>query len=123
VAFSLLPNSPFFGFGTRMHLVTLGEHLGMSQRATHNTFIAVLMGTGFVGFSLFIYFYGRALLAAWRTRTEGINRVVFVWLMMASVGAFSMNMECCKWFFIVMALSLALEKLSRQNTPPGGVRT
>ncbi len=118
VAFSLLPDSLFFGFGTRMHLVTIGEHLGLSQRATHNTFIAVLMGTGIVGFSLFMFFYGRTFLCAWRSRTVGINRVVFVWFMMAFAGAMSMNMECCKWFFIVMALALASERGMQRNAPP-----
>jgi O-antigen ligase len=106
--------SPFYGFGSFMHMRKLGEATGHSMCATHNLFLSVLLSTGILGFSLFMYFYWRSFQAVWRRRTEGECSIVFAWFMTALVAGLSINVETTKWFWIVVALSLATRGQPRQ---------
>lgn len=109
-AFSLVPEAPLFGHGMRSHTVALGGKLGLWRRATHNTFIAALAGTGLVGFIAFMIFYTKVAWRAWQCRMVDTGPMVFVWFAMATAGAMSMNVEGAKWFFMVIGLVLAVSQ-------------
>jgi hypothetical protein len=109
-AFSLVPEAPLFGHGMRSHTVALGAKLGLWRRATHNSFIAFLVGTGIIGFLLFMIFYIKVAWRSWRCRMTDTGPIVFVWFMMATAGAMSMNVEGAKWYYMVIALVLAVDQ-------------
>jgi len=107
----LAKESPIYGYGYRMHQFSLGARTGKVQRGTHNLFLSVLLGSGFLGLSLFLCFYYQTFQAAWRARTEGLGKVVFLWFMLCFLASMSLNSEIAKWFWIILALSLAAGKV------------
>ena len=119
-AVRLSAESPLYGFGSYMQYFKLGEKMGGRMRGTHNLFLSVLLGSGLAGLLCFLYFYVRAFKAIWSCKAQGMGRIVFAWFVLAFFGALSLNMESMKWFWIVLALSLAAENAysrSRARAP------
>ena len=106
----LFVDSPIYGFGYRMHQFKLGERTGHEQRGTHNLFLSVLLGSGLLGLSLFLYFYCQSFKAIWLHKAEGINAIVFVWFFMALAASLSINTEIAKWFWLLVALAFSAGK-------------
>jgi O-antigen ligase len=109
----LFMDSPIYGFGYRMHQFKLGERTGHEQRGTHNLFLSVLLGSGLLGFSLFLYFYAHSFKAIWSHKAEGVNPIVFAWFLMALAGSLTINTEIAKWFWLVVALAISAGNQSR----------
>ena len=120
-AVRLAVESPLYGFGNSMYYFKLGQKMGSVARGTHNLFLSVLLGAGFTGALFFLYFYVRAFKAIWSCRKQEMGRIVFAWFVLATLAGMSLNMEIAKWFWVVLALSLAAEKVySRKRARVAG---
>ncbi len=107
--------SPLYGYGNYMQSAKLGETLGSKQRGTHNLFLSVLLGSGLVGVVFFLCFYVRAFKAIWSCKAQKMGGIVFSWFVLTFVAGWSLNMESLKWFWVVLALSLAAETVYRRS--------
>ena len=112
-AVRLAAKSPWYGFGYRTYMTPLGAELGRSAYGTHNTFLAIPLMSGFFGSVLFLYFYAASGRAAFLCRTLRHGRIVLVWFVLAAIAAMSLNMDAMKWFWIVLALPGAVDKVCR----------
>jgi len=119
-AVRLSAESPLYGFGASMQGVKLGEKVGSTLKATHNLLLSVLLGSGLAGLLCFLYPYAHAFKSIWSCRAESTGRIVFAWFALASLGSMTANLEITKWFWIVLALSLAAGKVyaRRQASSP-----
>ena len=121
-AVRLFADSPLYGFGYRTYRYKLGERTGYEQRGTHNLFLSVLLGSGVIGFSFFLYFYGQSFRALWAHKTEGLNPVVFAWFLMALAGSLSINTEIAKWFWLILALAMGAGRNAVARKAPAPAR-
>jgi len=106
----LIREAPVTGYGYRMYMDHLGARTGKMQRATHNTFLMVLITAGWLGGTFFFLFYLLVLKSVWVCRTHGEGKVLFIWFASLFCGMLTLNLEITKWFWMILALGLAVEK-------------
>jgi O-antigen ligase len=105
--------APVFGQGLFYHAYHIGGKLAKESKSAHNTFLGVLVATGFIGFGFYLLFWLYTLKCAWKIRADksGVGKVLFVWIAMGMVGALMMGMQSSKWLMVVMAMILGRYKL------------
>ncbi len=108
-AWQLIKQSPVIGYGYRYHMFTLGAATGKILRATHNTFIAVVLSAGFFGACLFALFFLRTGWSVWRCRQTFPGNILFCWFMICFGMSMTMNAEIAKWYWIVLSLCLGVK--------------
>ena len=113
----LFLHSPFYGYGAQSYSFPLGERAGHPGIATHNVFLSAALGSGLIGLFSLMFVYIRAFASIFANRTQGRNRIVFVWFVMTFTAALSLNMEYAKWYWIILALALAAGKDRHQRGP------
>ncbi len=106
-------DAPVFGQGHFFHAYNIGAKVGKEQRSAHNTFLGILVGTGFIGFTFYVLFWLFTLRCAWKIRVDrsGIGKVLFVWISMGLVSALMMSMQMSKWLMVLMAMILSQYKI------------
>lgn len=111
VAWVYIKKAPLFGYGYRMYLYELGTALGTFVKGTHNTFIASVMASGFIGASFFFAFIIRAAWSVWPTRKTFPGNIMFPCFMICLGTGMSVNAEIAKWFWIVLSMSIAVKRI------------
>lgn len=107
-AISLGLDAPLFGLGAKSHMIVLGRHRGGEIRGTHNTIVAVFVGTGVAGTLLFFSFVWAAVSSGFRLRGLSYGKLLIGWSAMLAVGCQSINLESGKLLFIILAIVLAV---------------
>ncbi len=102
----LIENMPFFGYGYNTYLQDLGHATGKLLRVTHNTYLAAILSSGWVGFSFFLLFLYKAFKAVWAIRKIEYGNYLFLVFILLSLSSMSINMEITKWYWIILALCL-----------------
>jgi O-antigen ligase len=110
-AWGLIVEAPLLGYGYNRHLFYLGAASGNVMRGTHNTFIAAVLSSGFIGAFFFILFFLRSGWAAFQCRKIFPGNLLFCWFMVCFGMGMSMNAEVAKWFWIILSLCLGARKL------------
>ena len=112
-AWGLTSDSPLFGLGYYGYMARLGPITGGSMlKATHNTYLAMILATGWIGAILFLVFNYYVLKSVWKYRTYPFGNFLFSALIVCSISAQSINLEISKWYWIILALSISLKKNS-----------
>ena len=114
-ALHISADSPFFGYGHKRHLIELGRATGNKLRATHNTFLTVLLSTGFIGMLFFILFYVSVFIKAWRNRRFGYGPFLFTSFILCFISSISINLEITKWLWIFLSITIANNEVNRKN--------
>lgn len=109
-ALDLSLESPVFGFGYRSNMFELGKKMGQPRRGTHNIFLSILLGSGYLGLLCFMCFYFCSFKNIWANKSEGLNIIIFSWFTIGMVSGLSLNVEIAKWFWILLALALGAGK-------------
>jgi O-antigen ligase len=108
-AWELSQKSPMLGFGFKGYMFELGFVTQNPTRATHNTFLAMLLSTGWIGLLLFVSFYLSVLKIVWKYRTIPYGNFLFSAFIISTISAQSINLEITKWFWIILALVISLK--------------
>lgn len=108
-AWELTQSLPLFGFGFKGYMFELGYVTGHPTRATHNTFLAMLLSTGWMGLLVFVSFYLYISKIVWKYRTLPYGNFLFSAFIICTLSAQSINLEITKWFWIILALVLSLK--------------
>lgn len=108
-AWKLAQTLPLFGFGFKGYMFELGHMMGSHIKATHNTFLAMLLSIGWIGLLLFISFYLYVLKIVWKNRTLPYGNFLFSAFIICTLSAQTINLEITKWFWIILALCISLK--------------
>jgi hypothetical protein len=112
-AWGLTSDSPLFGLGYYGYMARLGPLTGGSMlKVTHNTYLAMILATGWIGTILFLLFNYYVLKSVWKYRTYPFGNFLFSAFIVCTISAQSVNLEISKWFWIILALSISLKKNS-----------
>jgi O-antigen ligase len=111
-AWELAQTLPLFGYGFKGYIFELGYVTGSHAKATHNTFLAMLLSTGWIGLLLFISFYLYVLKIAWKFRTFPYGNFLFSAFITSTLAAQTINLEITKWYWIIIALVISLKNNS-----------
>ena len=103
----LFYDKPIVGFGHSRYIADLGWVCNEPLRAGHNTFLSVLLGSGFAGLIFFMIFYIKCFANIWKNKYYSINKVIFSWFVMGIVASMSCDLQTTKWFVVCCALALA----------------
>ena len=115
-AFRMFEERPILGWGPVTNYYELGRRLGRPKRDTHNIFLWLMTEQGLVGTIPFCIGLAMCARAAWRGR-QGVQGLLPLALL---VSVLTMNLSgtyyVTKWFWLILAYTLASETYVRRRT-------
>jgi O-antigen ligase len=114
-AWGLIKEAPWLGYGYRAHPYYLGAVMDRGICGTHNTFIASVLSSGFIGAFFFILLFMRSGWAAWQCRRSFPGNILLCWFMICFGMGMTVNGELAKWFWIVLSLCLGAYKMQEKQ--------